>query len=255
MIKSINAATTERRVAAGALPPDLWPNVDDIVTEDDTPVDSIFSEKQQRLLTETLYNAWPGPGDGRPFLAMANVGLFYAIHQPPLVPDALLSLDVQAPEDTEPKINRSYFVWNYGKPPDVVIEVVSNREGGEDTYKLTKYAQLGIDYYAIIDPYNFLNAGRLRLFRLHGSAYQAMRPGLLPGIGLGLKLWQGRYEDMTETWLRWFDTDGRPVPTGGELARSARKWAEQSEAMAEVAQARADRLAAQLRAAGIDPEA
>jgi len=27
------------------LPPEFWPNVDDLVTEDDTPVDNIFSEK------------------------------------------------------------------------------------------------------------------------------------------------------------------------------------------------------------------
>jgi hypothetical protein len=56
------------------LPVELHPNVDHLVTEDDTPVDNIFSEKQQRLLTEPLYNSWSGPGEGRPFVAMANVG-------------------------------------------------------------------------------------------------------------------------------------------------------------------------------------
>ena len=35
------------------------------------------------------------------------------------------------PADLWPKSLRSYFVWDYGKVPDVVIEVVSNREGGE----------------------------------------------------------------------------------------------------------------------------
>jgi hypothetical protein len=34
------------------LPPELWPDVEHLVTEDDTPVDGIFSEKQMRLLTE-----------------------------------------------------------------------------------------------------------------------------------------------------------------------------------------------------------
>ena len=37
------------------LPPELVPCVDDLVTEDDTPKDSLFSEKQQRLLIESLY--------------------------------------------------------------------------------------------------------------------------------------------------------------------------------------------------------
>lgn len=31
-----------------------------LVTEDDTPVDNIFSEKQQHLLTEPHYGAWVG---------------------------------------------------------------------------------------------------------------------------------------------------------------------------------------------------
>jgi hypothetical protein len=57
-----------------ALPPELHPNVDHLVTEDDTPVDNIFSEKQQRLLTEPLYSSWGMAGERRPFVAMANVG-------------------------------------------------------------------------------------------------------------------------------------------------------------------------------------
>ena len=42
-----------------ALPPELHPDVEHLVTEDDTPVDNVFSEKQQRLLTEPLYSS-PG---------------------------------------------------------------------------------------------------------------------------------------------------------------------------------------------------
>ncbi len=86
-----------------ALPPELEPLVDQLVTEDDTPLDSIFSEKQQRLLTESLHSSWAGPGAGRPFVAMSNVGLFYEVRLPPLVPDMLLSLDVALPADVPPK--------------------------------------------------------------------------------------------------------------------------------------------------------
>jgi hypothetical protein len=57
---------------AVALAPPVRPCLDHIVTEDDTPVDNMFSEKQQRLLTEPLYSSWDA---GRPFLATANVGL------------------------------------------------------------------------------------------------------------------------------------------------------------------------------------
>ena len=36
------------------------PDLSALVTEDDTPVDNIYSEKQQRLLTEPLFSGWGG---------------------------------------------------------------------------------------------------------------------------------------------------------------------------------------------------
>ena len=112
-------------------------------------MDNMFSEKQQRLLTEPLYSSWDA---GRLFLATANVGLFYAVRQPPLVPDVLVSLDVEVPGDWLAKEHRSYFLWEFGKAPEAVVEIVSNTEGGETTDKMLKYAQIGILYYAIYDP-------------------------------------------------------------------------------------------------------
>ena len=128
-----------------AVPVELYPVVDHLVTEDDAPVDNVFSEKQQRLLTEPLHSSWTAAGQPRPFVAMANVGLFSDVHRPALVPDALLSLDVELPADVHPKRHRSYFLWEYGKAPDVVVEVVSNREGGEDTVLAEQLRQLGVE--------------------------------------------------------------------------------------------------------------
>ena len=43
----------ERAGGMGAPPRLLWPKIENIITEDDAPVDNLFSEKQQRLLTES----------------------------------------------------------------------------------------------------------------------------------------------------------------------------------------------------------
>ena len=57
--------------------------IENLVTEDDEPVDNILSAKQQRLLTETLYSSWkPSPSEEdsdepRNFFADANVGKFF----------------------------------------------------------------------------------------------------------------------------------------------------------------------------------
>ena len=92
---SAPVATDARQEPMTVLPPELIPSVERLVTEDGKPVDNIYAEKQQRLLTAPLYASWAGPGDNRPFVAMSNVGMFFAVDQPPLVPDCLLSLDVR----------------------------------------------------------------------------------------------------------------------------------------------------------------
>ena len=84
--------------------PEDWPSLDHIETEDGMPVDNVLSEKQMRLLTEPLYSSWK---PDFPFVAFANVGLFYGVDLPPLVPDVLRSINVRLPENLRPKINRS----------------------------------------------------------------------------------------------------------------------------------------------------
>jgi hypothetical protein len=105
----------------------------------------------------------------------------------------------------------------------------------------------------------------------------------LPEVGLGLTLWAGEFEGKQANWLRWCDRDGNLIPTAQERAdaehqradeaqrrvqeerqraeeaqqrvREERQQTEQERQRAEQERARADRLAAQLRSLGIEPEA
>ncbi len=144
------------------------PNISHIITEDDEPVDNIFSEKQQRLLAESLNCSWK---PDRPFIAAANVGIFYGINQPAVVPDMFLSLDVKLPEDIWKKRHRSYFLWEYGKPPDLVVEVVSNTRGNEIESKLRIYEQVRAWYYIVFDPQKIIQKDSLRVYELSGNGY------------------------------------------------------------------------------------
>jgi len=103
-------------------------DISHLVIEDDKPVDNLQSAQQQRFFVQALYDSDALP---QPFLAEANVGLFYDLKEDPIVPDMLLSLGVQRAEDYSQKINRSYFVWEMGKLPEVAVEIVSNQEGDE----------------------------------------------------------------------------------------------------------------------------
>ncbi|HEX5271881.1 MAG TPA: Uma2 family endonuclease [Gemmataceae bacterium] len=231
------------------------PDLESIVIDDGAAVDNIFSEKQMRLLTEPLYSSWAGPEPGRQFLALADVGLFYSVTDPPLVPDVILSVDVSQSGDLSLKENRSYFVWRRGKVPDVVIEIVSNREGAEDTDKLAAYARLNIPYYVIFDPFDRLGGGVLRVLALTRLRYEPVAPKWLEGVGLGLMLWKGPFEDTKETWLRWCDKSGKPIPTGAEKAAREAARARKAEKAKAEAEEEIKRLRAKLRAAGLDPDA
>lgn len=227
------------------------PDVSGLVTEDDAPLVNLYSEKQQRLLTEPLYAGWAAPADDDSapgaFVAMANVGLFATVKEPPLVPDALVSVEVTLPDDVWCKEHRSYFVWEYGKVPDVVIEVVSNREGGELSTKLRRYARMRVPFYVVWDPEKVLGGAELHPFQLQGKVYAPVERAWIPQLELELLPWDGVYETLRERWLRWHDAEGRVIPTGRERAEAER-------ARAETERARADQLAAKLRALGVDPD-
>jgi Uma2 family endonuclease len=265
------------------------PDVQCLITEDDTPVDNLPSEKQQRLLTEPLYSAWAGPGAGRTFLAAANVGVFALARNPAIVPDMFLSLDVQVADDWWRKEHRSYFLWEFGKPPDLVVEIVSNTEGNEDDEKKQKYARMRVSYYVIYDPLRQIMPDVLTVYRLPDLIYERQETAEFPSLNLGLTLWEGTFEGKSDTWLRWTDANGVLIPTGKERAEQEQQRAEQERQRAErerqraeqeqqraeqeqqragrerqraehaehllaQEQARAARLAALLRQSGIDPE-
>lgn len=236
-------------------PAELTPKIDDLTIEDDTPVDNFFSAKLQRLLVEILYSSWASFGMTRPFVADADIGIFSSVNLPPIVPDVFISLDVEVSQDYREKKNRTYLLWEFGKSPDVVVEVVSNKKGNELGSKLRDYARLGVTYYVVFDPLQQLDNTVLHVFGLNQGEYEQLDPLWLEHVGLGLTLWEGTFEGLTATWLRWCDRDGQLLPTGAERANQAEAKANQAEAEATAAAARADKLAEQLRALGVDPDA
>lgn len=208
-----------------------------LVTEDDTPVDNIFSDYQCRLLVESLRNSWrPLDENGAPrkYLAVTDVAIYYGLRQQPVVPDMLLSLDVEAPDEWWGRRSRAYFIWEFIKAPEVVIEVVSNNDGNEAGTKLRDYALIGVPYYVVFDPGRFIDDEMLRIFKLDVRRYVAYHESYFPEVGLGVKLWEGSYEDSKPSlWLRWHDAQGNLILTGAE---------------------RASLLATKLQELGVDPD-
>lgn len=229
---------------------DLMPDVSNLVTEDDTPVDNLPSEKHQRLLTTVLYTNKPG----EKFIAAANVGIYHTYKQPAIVPDVFVSLNVEVAESWWEKPHRCYLMWLFGKPPEVVIEIVSNQEGGELDKKFQIYEQMRVSYYVVYDPSHQLSEKVLRIFELRGLRYFETEVTWLEQVQLGLRLWEGEFENKVDTWLRWCDQEGNILPTGDEKALNAEERAQTAEQRAQTAEQRAQILAEQLRALGVTPE-
>jgi Uma2 family endonuclease len=207
----------------------LVPDISHLTTEDDRPVDNRYSERQFKLLTLPLFDSW---NEGKPFEALTDVGLFFTPSNESLVvPDFLLSLGVEPRDVSEAKEDRSYFVWLYGKPPNLVVEIVSNKVGGELDRKLEIYQKIGVSYYAVHDPFQHLGKRELRLFRLEGGKYvEKADPTQMPELGLGFILWEGPFLDVEARWLRFMDREGHLILTGAERATFEMKRAEEAEA-------------------------
>jgi len=89
------------------------------------------------------------------------------------------------------------------------------------------------------------------MYHMEDMTYQRMTPNqqghysILP-MQVELGVWQGKYFNFSsQTWLRWWDTDGNLLLTGQERAN----WAEQQVIQE---QQKRQQLAAQLKSLNLD---
>lgn len=214
---------------------------EDFITEDDEPMDNLFSEKEQRQLLNSIQNSAIDWTD-RDFMACANVAVYYAKGQC-IVPDMFLAMDVKHPDDWRKKKDKCYYAWQMGKLPELALEIVSNKVGAEDSDKKKLYAQLGIKYYVIHDPYLYLSDTELLVYELKANANYVLlqnENNFMPEINLGIQLWKGLFEKEESTWARWCTRAGQYLMTGAERAEKAEKQAEEEAQLKALAEQKAE---------------
>jgi Uma2 family endonuclease len=155
-----------------------------------------------------------------------------------LAPDAMVAFG-------RPKGDRkSYRQWEEaGIAPQVVIEVLSpSNDAREMKAKREFYERYGADEYYEFDPDP--EPVTLRGWRRQGDSFEEIRPisgWVSPRLGIRFDL----ADDLTI-----YHPDGRPFETFQEVALRA----DEERLRADEERLRADRLAAKLRALGIDPD-
>ena len=205
-------------------------------------------------------------------LIAPNMGICATLNDKLVIkaPDWFYARNVQPFPNEE--IRRSYTPNLEGQIPDIVMEFVSASPNDEYSIKPSYppgkwffYEQvLRVPIYAIFEP----AAGVLEVYQLNSSErYQAQQPDAngrywIAGVGLFLGIWQGTKAERTGYWLRWWDESGQMLLWGAEMVERERQQmaiVQQEIAIvqqqAEQERERSQKLAAQLRAAGIEPEA
>jgi Uma2 family endonuclease len=166
------------------------------------------------------------------------------------------------------KYRRSYVMWKEIVAPLIAIEFVSG-DGSEErdttspflnpeakAGKFWVYEQaIRIPFYAIYE----VQKASVEVYELVAQRYELLRPNerghySISSLGVELGIWQGKVDNQTLPWLRWWDSNGDLLLTGEERADVEKQRADLEGQRAELEKQRADRLAAKLREMGIDPQ-
>jgi Uma2 family endonuclease len=236
-----------------SMPPTQW----DLPYDDNETMETQRHKVQMELLIDSLEGWLEGREDG---YVGGNMFVYYSLaqakNQDLKGPDFFAVLGV-------PKGERlSWVCWEEGKTPDVVIELLSGSTAQMDkgTKKDIYQNQLHVPEYFWYDPFDPDDwAG----FQLQAGSYQPIVPdeqGRLVSQVLQLTLvqWSGTYKGIETTWLRWADLEGRLLPTAAERAQqqaaTERQRADAEQQRADAERQRAEKLAAQLRELGVNPD-
>jgi Uma2 family endonuclease len=216
-----------------------WEKLPDDFVLDDEPVDNINQPPLAAALTESLEIAGKLPTHT---LTTTNYGICATVNQKIVVkaPDWAYVPSIRVPRE---EVERSYTPQLQGDIPAIVMEFLSDTEGGEYSIKPTYPPGKWFFYERVLEVPNYVifepDTGELEVYQLDEQRrYQLQNSDAnnrywIAQMGLFLGVWQGTRENRTGYWLRWWDEHGQLLLWGSE---------------------RAERLAAQLRAAGIEPE-
>ena len=178
---------------------------------------------------------------------------FYVPHVPPLL---------------DGKVRRSYVLWQEFISPLIALEFVSGN-GTEERDKTPWQGKFWI-YEQVIKPAFYgiyeVSKASVEVYHLMEGQYHLLPPNKrghypITPMGVELGIWQGTYQNMELPWLRWWDLDGNLLLDGHETAEYERQRAEyerqraeNERQQAEYEKEKSDRLIAQLRALGVEPE-
>jgi Uma2 family endonuclease len=167
--------------------PTVPPGEDELPNSDGVPMETARHRKQMVLLIQSLKAAWARRHD---FFVGGNMFVYYSETQ--VKKNTFRGPDVFVVLNTTDRDRKSWVLWQEGKLPDVVIELLSDRTRHIDRgEKMRIYSRLWkTPEYYLYDPWSYELTG----YRLDAQGkYQRIKPnqrGDLAcqwlGLGLGI---------------------------------------------------------------------
>jgi Uma2 family endonuclease len=229
-----------------------WPPTEDeLPCDDGVPMETERHALQLQLLMDPLRLFY---ADRQDAYVGGNMFIYFSLeqvrHQDFRGPDFFAVLGVPKRE------RKSWVVWQEGKGPDVVIELLSDSTAAQDKGEKKDIYQdrLRVPEYFWFDPFSGEWAG----FSLRCGGYEALAEdgqGRLVSRRLGLALvrWEGVYQEVEARWLRWSTLAGALLPTSQEVAAASQRQA--AEAQQQAAEAQRQAAEAQQQAAAARDQA
>ncbi|MBD1935560.1 Uma2 family endonuclease [Trichocoleus sp. FACHB-69] len=220
------------------------PTQDELPYSDGIPMESQRHVLQMQMLIDILLLLWAERQD---VFVGGNMFVYYSLEQVRNKdfngPDVFVVLDVPRRE------RKSWVVWEEGKAPDLVIELLSESTAIRDKVEKKQVYQnrLRVPNYFWFDPFS----GELAGFALQNGVYTEIQPDaqnrlISQQLGLALVRWEGIYQGVTARWLRWETLEGDLLPTAEELASLERQRAEEATRQMQAAQLQAAELESML---------
>ncbi|MEO1399760.1 MAG: Uma2 family endonuclease [Cyanobacteria bacterium J06635_1] len=213
-----------------------WEKLPDDFKLPDDPVDNITQPLLATALRESLELAGKLPEQS---LTTTNYGICATLNDKIVVkaPDWALIPNIQVSRES---VERSYTPKLQGEFPTIVMEFLSETEGGEystkPTYPPGKWffyeRVLKVPDYVIFDP----SSGALELYQLDDTGRYELAANTssegrywIDSLALWLGVWSGTRSQRTGYWLRWWTAEGSLLLWGDERVEQERQRAEQAE--------------------------
>ena len=223
------------------VPPRL-PTEDDLPFEDGIPMETERHRVQMQLLIETLLPWAIARGD---VVVGGNQFVYFGAEQ--VRGRYFRGPDVYVVTGARRRERKSWVVWEEGKAPDVIIELLSQSTAAFDKGEKRRVYRdrLRVPAYFWFDPFDPEDRAGFVLCESRYVPLQRDADGGLPVAVLGLKLvlWRGEFGGIATTWLRWADHNGLlplPVEVADRRAEAERERAESERERAEAERERAE---------------